>query len=499
MAIETRGITACIHIAPIIILTLFFCTQPSSAQWGEAMNLSEQGIDTASTSYTTARCVAASGSVVHTIWSHLSRPHWGVTYRRSTDLGLTWEDPEILSPAIVSEKYLSPSIAAFNSDVHAVWCVTTAGMRTVYYRHSTDYGMTWKEERILSAPNADSYSPTIAVMNNSVHAIWTVEDMMGKNVIYRKSDDGGETWYDEQVVVSSFFALGGTLAVNGSTVHLAYMDTRWGYSEIVYRHSTDNGETWEEEQRMTDWPKASTGPSIAAEGNDVHLLWHDFYSGSLNVFYKYSWDGGKSWGAEQQMTMWNVDPYGAGWPCVAVSGDRVHVTWGDYRRRETNATAPSEVYYMTSPDAGVTWQKETPLSTDTLYAWGASVAISGTSVHTVWRSDNHVILYRCDPHGNSGVSHVDTETLTPGFLLEQNYPNPFREQSSIRFSLPKAAQVRLTLHDMLGRRLHVIVDDVREAGNWLAPLDASRLPPGNYICRMQAGDIQLSRIVTVRR
>ncbi len=498
MTVVTGQIPTCFRIFSGLVLGLFFCTQPISAQWGEASNLSGE-LDTASTSYTTARCVAASGSVIHTIWSHWSVANWGATYRRSTDLGRTWEEPVILAPALVSVEYLRPSIAACNTDVHAVWCVTAEGMRTVYYRHSTDDGVTWGEERVLSAPNGDCYAPMVAVMNNHVHVIWTADDMMGKNLIYRKSDDGGETWNEEEVVVPSFFALGGTIAVSGSTVHLAYMDMRWGYSEIVYRHSTDDGETWEEEQRMTDWMKASTGPSIAAEGNDVHLLWHDFYSGSLNVFYKYSWDGGKSWGAEQQMTMWNVDPWGAGWPCVAVCGSQVHVTWGDYRRRETDDTAPSEVYYMTSPDAGVTWQEEIPLSIDSLYAYGASVAVSGSSVHTVWRSAGRIIRHRCNPTGNSGVSTAAVVPIIPGFALSQNYPNPFREQSSMRFTIPHATHVRLSLHDMLGRQLRVIVDDVREAGNWLAPLDASQLPPGNYICRLQAGEVQLSRIVTVQR
>jgi hypothetical protein len=50
------------------------------------------------------------------------------------------------------------------------------------------------------------------------------------------------------------------------------------------------------------------------------------------------------------------------------------------------------------------------------------------------------------------------------FMLEQNYPNPFNPSTTIRFALPAAGHVKLTVHDMLGREIATIVNEERSAG-----------------------------------
>ena len=48
--------------------------------------------------------------------------------------------------------------------------------------------------------------------------------------------------------------------------------------------------------------------------------------------------------------------------------------------------------------------------------------------------------------------------------LGNNYPNPFNPTTTIPFSLEKASKVRLTVYDMLGRSVQVIIDEYRSAG-----------------------------------
>ncbi len=48
--------------------------------------------------------------------------------------------------------------------------------------------------------------------------------------------------------------------------------------------------------------------------------------------------------------------------------------------------------------------------------------------------------------------------------LGNNYPNPFNPTTTIPFSLEKASKVRLTVYDMLGRSVRVIIDEYRSAG-----------------------------------
>ena len=48
--------------------------------------------------------------------------------------------------------------------------------------------------------------------------------------------------------------------------------------------------------------------------------------------------------------------------------------------------------------------------------------------------------------------------------LGNNYPNPFNPTTTIPFSLEKASKVRLTVYDMLGRAVQVIIDEYRSEG-----------------------------------
>ena len=72
------------------------------------------------------------------------------------------------------------------------------------------------------------------------------------------------------------------------------------------------------------------------------------------------------------------------------------------------------------------------------------------------------------------------------FALGQNYPNPFNPATTIVFALPRAAQAVLSVYDVLGRRVAVLVDGVLAAGAYRVAFDARGLPSGVYHYRLQA-------------
>ncbi|MFC1619471.1 T9SS type A sorting domain-containing protein [Candidatus Neomarinimicrobiota bacterium] len=59
------------------------------------------------------------------------------------------------------------------------------------------------------------------------------------------------------------------------------------------------------------------------------------------------------------------------------------------------------------------------------------------------------------------------------FTLTQNYPNPFNPITNIGFELDRASHVRLTIYDLLGKEVAVLVDGVREVGQHNAMFDAA--------------------------
>jgi hypothetical protein len=79
------------------------------------------------------------------------------------------------------------------------------------------------------------------------------------------------------------------------------------------------------------------------------------------------------------------------------------------------------------------------------------------------------------------------------------YPNPFAGRSTLAFTLAEASDVRLAVYDALGREVAVLVDGPVEAGAHQAAFDASALPSGVYLYRLQAGAAaQTGRLTVVR-
>jgi len=98
----------------------------------------------------------------------------------------------------------------------------------------------------------------------------------------------------------------------------------------------------------------------------------------------------------------------------------------------------------------------------------------------------------------TAVDEPDAMT-PPAFVLEQNYPNPFRSETTIRYILPATAQVSLRVYDVLGRQVDVVVDQLQPAGPYAVAYDGSRLAAGIYLYRIQAGDTaQVRRFIVVR-
>ncbi len=87
------------------------------------------------------------------------------------------------------------------------------------------------------------------------------------------------------------------------------------------------------------------------------------------------------------------------------------------------------------------------------------------------------------------------QPLPQEYRLEQNFPNPFNLQTTIRFDLPENARVELGIYDIQGREVATLVNGWREAGAQQITWEASSLPSGIYFCRIKAGDFTAARKV----
>lgn len=92
---------------------------------------------------------------------------------------------------------------------------------------------------------------------------------------------------------------------------------------------------------------------------------------------------------------------------------------------------------------------------------------------------------------------IEDNNLPKEFSLSQNYPNPFNPSTVINFSLPQDAQVKLTVYDMLGREVAVMVNELRSAGTYSISVDGRSMASGIYVYRLEAGNRTFTRKMTL--
>ncbi|MBK7378524.1 MAG: T9SS type A sorting domain-containing protein [Ignavibacteriales bacterium] len=79
------------------------------------------------------------------------------------------------------------------------------------------------------------------------------------------------------------------------------------------------------------------------------------------------------------------------------------------------------------------------------------------------------------------------------YFLYQNYPNPFNPTTSIKFDLPQAGNVELTVYDILGRKVKQLLNETKPAGTYEVTFNASKLASGVYIYSIKSNDFTASK------
>lgn len=100
---------------------------------------------------------------------------------------------------------------------------------------------------------------------------------------------------------------------------------------------------------------------------------------------------------------------------------------------------------------------------------------------------------------DTGVAAEHGDGLPTRFELSPNYPNPFNPATQIVFGLPQTALVRLSVFDVLGREVVVLVDERLLAGWHEAIFDADDLPSGFYLYQLEVGGRTLTRMMLLMK
>lgn len=145
----------------------------------------------------------------------------------------------------------------------------------------------------------------------------------------------------------------------------------------------------------------------------------------------------------------------------------------------------SEISYANPKVITFSYTAPSTAGTDTVYA----TIDRGYSGRWNWTPNKGFRIYTL-----TGISNNE---IPVKFYLSQNYPNPFNPVTKINYGIAKASNVKVTVFNLLGKEVAVIVNEFQQAGNYFTNFDASDLTTGIYYYRISAGEFTEVRKMTL--
>jgi hypothetical protein len=307
-------------------------------------------------------------------WNDNRTGIYHVGFASSTDGGLTWSDDTVLTEPTYSEDG-DPVICIDDSGtVYYFWLSfeRSTNRGDIFLTKSYDGGSSWGPFVCVTPNSLNSLDdkPWATIDGNNVYVSWYEYGTTG-NLKFTRSTDRGATWSTGVAVGSGG---NGTTPFRGtdSTIYVG-----WGFQDLKLNKSTDMGRTWQGQRTIipVTWNPGSTPYRInnipcfktSNDRTKLYVVFADsrLRSGQLDVFFSHSTDEGQTWSTPVKVNDTPAqDTTKQFYPWMAVDPyDRIHVVWHD-----TRAGSRIGQYYAYSTDFGQTWSQNYRASDTAAYA-----------------------------------------------------------------------------------------------------------------------------------
>jgi hypothetical protein len=337
------------------------------------------------------------------------------------------------------------------------------------------YVNTWQASQLVYSPQ--SFRERIHAGGSKLFDFYyQIEPGLGQytSILYAKNRDLNNSTWSLPIQLNygaDVYNIVSATNTSDSKTHITYTN-----SNIVYRNF--NGTSWSSEFEIGS---GFLSPKISSTSNDLFVVWGGY--GIDNVYLR-QYDEVPLTPSnlsidivnEESVLSWSANIE----PDVKISGGKYKIY-----RAETSGGEPTSFILVATINA---YNGDTPVTSWTDIESGKSytrklfykISAMDKNLHESLLSD-YVWRYGKIPKISTG------EFSNFEYQLLENYPNPFNPSTKISYSIKEEGLVTLKVYDILGKEIATLVNENKPTGLYEAVFDASSLPSGLYIYKIQSG------------
>jgi len=347
--------------------------------------------------------IDSSGSNVYVVWRE-GNVNSDISFAPSTNDGTSFSTAIDLSysPSVTSQK---PQIASSGSDVYVVWLEANE----IFFSDSANSGANFDAPVTLNSGATSSDTPQIVVSGTDVYTVWSGQLMSGgggggfDDILFKRITNSGST-FDTTIDISQTSGTVSEDAQIAESSGFVYVVWEEG-SDILFSRSTNGGASFLAPIDIGDTGgTGSPKPQLSAVGNNVFVTWRENSTGDISFLR--STDNGASFGSKINLS----DNTGSSiTPVIAASNNNVTIAWTDL------TLGDREIFYKASDDDGATFGSSTNLSGNSGISEFPQIALTATKAYVVWQDDtpdvdsDKDILFRAGVPSTIAISFDKTQ------------------------------------------------------------------------------------------
>ncbi len=353
-------------------------TDTNNMKFGNNTNLSNNSYDSVY-----GQVSATSEKDVYIVWQDSvpgnNKRNYDIFFKKSIDGGALFSKEINLSNNNGFSEH--PQISASENNVYIVWADDTYANRAIFFTKSTDGGNTFGSPINLSNNTGDSHNQEIVVFGDNVYIVWQDKpsvDQTSSNIFFKSSTDGGITF-------SQTFNLSNNANDYSFPKVAAYNDhvyVLWNVEEsekntnkadkgLFFVKSFDQGSSFGDTIRLNHPEQEFGEAQIAASRQDVYVVWGGSDLNTVNnPFFTKSTDSGETFSDPIAITdddndnnNNNLNPSNVE---IAVDQEeeevKLYIAWQALASAATATGSEEEIFFKMSPDKGDTFTNTINLS-----------------------------------------------------------------------------------------------------------------------------------------